>query len=56
MSGDTDEFGFRNYHQSDVIIGKANRKLLAGFQDLGSGCMWSESNHQRYDGEENRTL
>ncbi|KAI0288497.1 hypothetical protein BC826DRAFT_1107713 [Russula brevipes] len=31
MSGDTDEFGFRNYHQSDVIIGKANRKAVGWF-------------------------
>ncbi|KAI0288478.1 hypothetical protein BC826DRAFT_1037868 [Russula brevipes] len=31
MSGDTDEFGFRKYHQSDVIIGNANRKAVGWF-------------------------
>ncbi|KAH9977429.1 hypothetical protein BJV74DRAFT_888489 [Russula compacta] len=31
MNGDTDEFGFRRYHQSDVIIRKANRKAIGWF-------------------------
>lgn len=31
LSGETDEFGFRRYHQSDVIVRKANRKAVGWF-------------------------
>ncbi|KAI0274116.1 hypothetical protein BGY98DRAFT_1099197 [Russula aff. rugulosa BPL654] len=35
MSGDADEFGFRRYHRSDVIVRKANRRArYDGTKDL----------------------
>ncbi|KAI0288486.1 hypothetical protein BC826DRAFT_689231 [Russula brevipes] len=57
MSGDTDEFGFRNYHQSDVIIGKANRKAIGWFSGTSAADVCGrKATIKRYDEEENRAL
>jgi len=57
MSGDTDEFGFRNYHQSDVIIGKENRKAVGWFSGTSEADVCGrKATIKRYDGVENRTL
>jgi len=57
MSGDTDEFGFRQYHQSDVIIGNANRKAVGWFSGTsGADVCGRKATIKRYDQGENRTL
>ncbi|KAI0288492.1 hypothetical protein BC826DRAFT_1188383 [Russula brevipes] len=57
MSGDTDEFGFRTYHQSDVIIGNANRKAVGWFSGTSPADVCGrKATIKRYDGVENRTL
>ncbi|KAI0289111.1 hypothetical protein BC826DRAFT_1187967 [Russula brevipes] len=57
MSGDTDELGFRNYHQSDVIIGKANRKAVGWFSGTSEADVYGrKTTIKRYDGGENLTL
>ncbi|KAI0288499.1 hypothetical protein BC826DRAFT_689779 [Russula brevipes] len=57
MSGDTDELGFRKYHQSDVIIGKANRKAVGWFSGTSEADVYGrKTTIKRYDGGENLTL
>ncbi|KAI0278986.1 hypothetical protein BC826DRAFT_611667 [Russula brevipes] len=57
MSGDTDEFGFRKYHQSDVIIGNANRKAVGWFSGTSEADVCGrKATIKRYDEGENRTL
>ncbi|KAI9509001.1 hypothetical protein F5148DRAFT_1283415 [Russula earlei] len=57
INGDTDEFGFRRYHQSDVIVRKANRKAVGWF----SGTSEAQAGGQkmtikRYDGMKDHAL
>ncbi|KAI0289122.1 hypothetical protein BC826DRAFT_636167 [Russula brevipes] len=57
MSGVTDEFGFRKYHQSDVIIGKMNYKAVGWFSGTSEADVCGrETTIKRYDGEEGLTL
>ncbi|KAI0289120.1 hypothetical protein BC826DRAFT_1187974 [Russula brevipes] len=51
MSGDADEFGFRKYHQSDVIVGKANRKAIGWFSGTSEADVCGrKATIKRYDG------
>ncbi|KAH9958780.1 hypothetical protein BC827DRAFT_551513 [Russula dissimulans] len=57
MSGDTDEFGFRRYHQSDVIIRKANRKAVGWFAGTSEAqAAGQKMTIKRYDGEKDLAL
>ncbi|KAI0288491.1 hypothetical protein BC826DRAFT_1188382 [Russula brevipes] len=57
MSGDIDEFGFRNYHQSDVTIGNTSRKGIGWFSGTSAADVCGrKATIKRYDGVENRTL
>ncbi|KAI0287069.1 hypothetical protein BC826DRAFT_1047395 [Russula brevipes] len=51
MSGDADEFGFRKYHQSDVIIGNANRKAVGWFSGTSAAEVCGrKATIKKYDG------
>ncbi|KAI0289124.1 hypothetical protein BC826DRAFT_636418 [Russula brevipes] len=57
MIGDTDEFGFHRYHQSDVIIRKSNRKTIGWFQGSSDADVCGRKmTIKRYDEEKDLAL
>ncbi|KAI0289116.1 hypothetical protein BC826DRAFT_636006 [Russula brevipes] len=57
MIGDTDKFGFRRYHQSDVIIRKSNRKAIGWFQGSSDADVCGRKmTIKRYEGENDLAL
>ncbi|KAI0288482.1 hypothetical protein BC826DRAFT_1177838 [Russula brevipes] len=57
MTGDTDEFGFRRYHQSDVVIRKSNCKAVGWFSGTSDADVCGRKvTIKRYNGEKNLAL
>ncbi|KAF8266686.1 hypothetical protein EI94DRAFT_1786796 [Lactarius quietus] len=57
LSGETDEFGFRRYHQSDVIVRKANRKAVGWFAGTSEAQAGGQKTTiKRYEGQKDIAL
>ncbi|KAI0270395.1 hypothetical protein BC834DRAFT_967197 [Gloeopeniophorella convolvens] len=57
LSEEADEFGFRRYHQSDVIVRKANRKAVGWFSGTSEAQVAGQKmTVKRYDGVKNLAL
>ncbi|KAH9017393.1 hypothetical protein EDB85DRAFT_2294882 [Lactarius pseudohatsudake] len=57
LSGETDEFGFRRYHQSDVIVRKANRKAVGWFAGISEAQAGGQKTTiKRYEGQKDVAL
>ncbi|KAH9018940.1 hypothetical protein EDB84DRAFT_1566241 [Lactarius hengduanensis] len=57
LSGETDEFGFRRYHQSDVIVRKANRKAIGWFAGTSEAQAGGQKTTiKRYEGQKDVAL
>ncbi|KAH9003771.1 hypothetical protein EDB86DRAFT_2273783 [Lactarius hatsudake] len=57
LSGETDEFGFRRYHQSDVIVRKANRKAVGWFAGTSEAQAGGQKTTiKRYEGQKDVAL
>ncbi|KAI9451413.1 hypothetical protein BJY52DRAFT_1419138 [Lactarius psammicola] len=57
LSGETDEFGFRRYHHSDVIVRKANRKAVGWFAGTSEAQAGGQKTTiKRYDGQKDAAL
>ncbi|KAI0255628.1 hypothetical protein BJV78DRAFT_1279363 [Lactifluus subvellereus] len=57
ITGDVDEFGFRRYHQSDVILRKGNRKAVGWFAGTSEAQAGGQKmTIKRYDGQKDLAL
>jgi len=57
VTGETDEFGFRRYHQSDVVIRKSNCKAVGWFSGTSDADVCGRKvTIKRYNGEKNLAL
>ncbi|KAI0295110.1 hypothetical protein B0F90DRAFT_1670229 [Multifurca ochricompacta] len=57
INGETDEFGFRRYHQSDVIVRRANRKAVGWFAGTSEAqAAGQKMTIKRYDGPKDPAL